>query len=126
MRTLEEIEKDIERAQEDYDKKWYADNTNMSWVEFKKWAEPEIRALDELSRERRMTMSYKLNDIPSYADVMKLIDFIECVKEGVFIDYDGDGRYCIDGKETDIEIYPSDVNHGAIRWEFDSVAWYNK
>jgi len=125
-RTLEQIEADIERVEEAYDVKFHADNTNRSWEEFMKWAEPEIRALGELSRERRMMMPYKLTEIPDFADVMPLDEFIKCVDSGGFIDYDGSGNYCIDGMETDIKIHPSDVKHGAIRWEFDSVAWYNR
>jgi hypothetical protein len=94
--------------------------------DFLKWAEPEIKALAELSREKRMMMPYELSDIPDYVDVMPLKDFIDCVEGGGFIDYDGSGNYVLNGKETNIAVYPSDVKHGAIRWEFDSVAWYNR
>ena len=125
VRTLEQIEKDIKKAEEAYDKKFY-DPKERSWDEFKKWATPEIRDLGRLSREKRMMMPYELSDIPGFADVMSLKDFIDCVKSGGFIDYDGSGNYVINGKETNITIHPSDVAYGAIRWEFDSVAWYNK
>lgn len=127
MRTLEEIDADIKRVGDIYDAKFCdTANSSRSWEEFCKWAEPEIQSLTELSRERRMLMPYEFHKIPDYADVMLLKDFIECCNLGDFIDYDGDGYYVMDGQETDILIKPSDVKHGAIRWEFDSVAWYNK
>lgn len=125
-RTLEQIEKELEAARKAYDKKFFADNTDRLWNAFIKWADPEIKLIGKLSREKRMMMPYTLDEIPEYADVMSLEDFIECVKSGGFIDYDGEGNYVLDGKETNISIFPSDVKHDAIRWEFDSVAWYNK
>lgn len=125
MRALEEIMNEIEEVRDSYDVK-FNHHDGLSWEAFLKWAEPEIKRLRELSRERRMMMPYKLDTIPDYADVMTLDDFILCVEEGGFIDYDGFGLYVLNGKETNIEVYPSDVKHGAIRKEFDSVAWYNR
>lgn len=125
MRTLEQIENELEETRDAYDVKFNS-HAGLSWEEFLKWAEPEIKRLGELSREKRMLMPYKLDVIPDYADVMTLKHFVECVEDGGFIDYDGFGRYVLDGKETDIEIYPSDVKHNSVRWEFDSVAWYNR
>ena len=124
-RTLEQIEKELEEARDAYNKKFHNEE-HIPWPEFVKWAEPEIKKMDELSREKRMMMPYTLSDIPNYADVMPLNDFIDCCNSGGFIDYDGSGNYVLDGMETDITIHPSDVKHGAIRWEFDSVAWYNR
>jgi hypothetical protein len=124
-RTLEQIQEDIKKAQEAYDVKFH-DMTPRSWEEFMEWAKPEILALDELSREKRMMMPYELSDIPDYADIMSLEDFIGCVNDGEFIDYDGYGHYVLNGKETNVVIYPSDIKHQAIRREFDSVAWYNR
>lgn len=125
MRTLEDIEAEIEAYRELYDQK-FNNHDGLSWEEFLKWAEPELKQLARLSREKRMMMPYKLDDIPDYADVMTLQEFIENVNDGGFIDYDGFGHYVLNGKETDITIYPSDIEHGAIRREFDSVAWYNR
>jgi len=125
-RTLEQIEADYEKAKEAYDKKFREPNDGRSWDDFLRYAKKEIDDLDRLSREKRMMMPYELDDIPDFADVMPLKEFIECVDNGLFIDYDGSGNYVLNGKETNITIYPSDVVHGAIRWEFDSVAWYNK
>jgi hypothetical protein len=124
-RTLEQIEADLERTRDAYDKK-FNDPTHRTLEEFEKWAKPEILALDRLSREKRMMMPYKLSEIPDFADIMTLKDFVNACKSGCFSDYDGSGNYILDGKETNITIYPSDIKYGTIRWEFDSVAWYNK
>lgn len=125
-RTIEQIEADIEKAQEAYDKKFHEPNDERSWDDFLKYSKKEIEDLDRLSREKRMMMPYELEEIPDYADVMTIKLFIECVKDGLFIDYDGFGHYVMGDKETNITIYPSDIEHGAIRTEFDKVAWYNR
>jgi hypothetical protein len=126
-RTLEQIEKELEEVQELYDKKWHSDNTNRPWEEFLKWAEPEIKKIGELSREKRMNLPVILGDKVQPDDhVMSIKDFIGCVKCGGFIDYDGFGRYVKDNQETNIEIYPSDVKHKAIRKDFDTIVWYNR
>ena len=125
-RTLEQIEADLEKANEAYYKKFNEPNDRKSWDDFLRYAKKEIEDMDRLSREKRMMMPYELDDIPDFADVMPLKEFIACVEGGGFIDYDGSGNYVLNGKETNITIYPSDVEHGAIRWEFDSVAWYNR
>lgn len=125
MRNLEDIEADIEKAQKGLSKK-FNDHTERSYEECEKWVQPEVELLDKLSREKRMIMPYELHEIPDYADVMTLDDFIKACNQGCFIDYDGYGHYCLNGKESSITIHPSDIYHNSIRREFDSVAWYNK
>ena len=71
-RTLEQIEADIEKAQDVYDVKFH-DKTPRSWDEFLEWAKPEIQTLDELSREKRMMMPYELSEILDFADVIRVI-----------------------------------------------------
>ena len=77
-------------------------------------------------------MPYELEKIPDYGDVMLLSDFIEDVKCGNFIDYDGNGQYIKSGEKgeedmmTNIDIYPSDIEDGVIRKEFDKIAWFNR
>lgn len=56
-----------------------------------------------------------------------LQEFIEQVKSGGFIDYDGFGYYS-DGKyqyPTE-EVYPSTVAAGKINRKFSHVVWFNK
>jgi hypothetical protein len=128
-RTLEQIEKELEEAQIAYDMKFYEDNEDNAqrpWEEFLKYAEPELKKIGKLSREKRMMMPYKLEEIPEYGDVMSLKDFIGCVNEGGFIDYDGYGHYAKDNMMSDIIIRPSDVKHKSIRKDFDTIVWFNR
>ena len=64
--------------------------------------------------------------IIAYILAISLKDFIECVKCGGFINYDGYGKYVKNGMETDIEIYPSDVKNKNVRKEFDKIIWFNR
>jgi hypothetical protein len=125
-RTLKQIEQEIEKFSELYDKKWYEDDPSRPWNEFLKYAEPEIKKLGELSREKRMMMPYKLSALSDFGDVMSLKQFIDCVNAGGFIDYDGYGYYVKDNQETNIIIYPSDIKYKAIRKEFDTIVWFNR
>lgn len=97
-----------------------------SFREYEDYIEPYSSKMNELSRKIRMIREYELEEIPTYGDVMTLDYFIECVQDGGFIDYDGSGNYIKDGKMTNISIYPSDVEHGAIRREFDTIIWFNR
>jgi hypothetical protein len=123
---LLEIEKEVEELNRRIDEKNKAWDHSKPFEDYWEHMKPENRRLAELSREERMIMPYELSELPSYGDVMTLEHFIECVKEGGFIDYDGYGYYVKDGMETDITIHPSDIGHGAIRKEFDTIIWYNR
>jgi uncharacterized protein YigE (DUF2233 family) len=79
-----------------------------------------------LERELRTIMPYKLMDKVDDDDVMTIKEFISAVKSGLFIDYDGYGRYVKDGKKTNIVILPSDVKYQAIRRDFNRMVWFNK
>jgi hypothetical protein len=57
---------------------------------------------------------------------MTVEQFIEDVKSGCLIDYDGWGYYVKDNKRTNIMVFPSDVKYNAIRKEFDTIVWFNK
>jgi len=82
----------------------------------------KLRALD---RELRMIMPYELiGEIDKDADVMTIKEFINAVKSGIFIDYDGYGRYVKDYKKTNITILPSDVKYQTIRRDFDTIVWF--
>jgi len=65
--------------------------------------------------------------IYKYADLMTIDDFIEAVKRGDFIDWDGSGNFC-DGKTEDHERLSCEALYNG--FEPDSkwthVAWYNK
>lgn len=57
---------------------------------------------------------------------MPIEEFIEYCNDGVFIDYDGYGKYVIENKMSDITIYPSDVKMNKVRKDFTHVMWFNR
>ena len=124
--TIDEIDAEIDKLQEivqEKDSKWDHDKP---FDEYREHIEPEMAQMRNLSKIRRMIMPYELSELPDYGDVMSLQDFIENCKCGNFIDYDGYGYYVKNAQETNIMIIPSDVEHGAIRPDFDTIIWYNR
>jgi hypothetical protein len=125
-KRIEEIDEKIEKLEailDEKEKTWDMTNTYEQYVDYRS---PEVRVLNVLNRERRLIMPYELSDLPDYGDVMSLEHFIDCVKSGGFINYDGWGNYVIDGKKTNIDIYPSDVKNDAIRKDFNTIIWFNR
>ena len=137
---MKEIEEEISRLSHivhektsAFDKKWFAKKRDSVMADFDEYQEkinkacqPELGQLIKLETKLRMEKEPVFSELPDYGDVMSLKDFIENVKCGGFIDYDGYGNYVKDGKETDIEIYPSDVKKGNIRKDFDTIIWFNR
>lgn len=71
-------------------------------------------------------MANYITPIPDYGDVMPLREFLESVRDGMFIDYDGFGYPVKDDKmDDDIRIYPSNVVHV---WPKDAthIVWFNR
>jgi hypothetical protein len=125
-KRLEEINKEqdkIENLIDEKDKKW---DINKPFNEYWEYMRPEKEKLSNLCGESRMISPIEVDDISTHGDVMSLKDFEDNVACGGFIDYDGFGRYIVDGKETNIEIYPSDFKRGLIREEFDTIIWFNR
>ena len=88
---------------------------------------PFDEKVGELYRKQRMEIPIVLRDeIDADDDVMTLEDFRKAVDVGFFIDNDGFGCYIKDGRKTNIHIYPSDFEYGAIREGFTEIAWFNK
>lgn len=67
-----------------------------------------------------------MKDIPDYGDHMPLEDFVECCKDGMFIDYDGWGHYASEKKMSTKIIRPSNVTDGTYKKNFSHVVWFNK
>lgn len=126
MTKLEKIERDIEIAEEKYNEIFSNSQVYPTLDKYLEAIEPYREVLAALSRKKRLIMPYELDDMPDYGDVMSLNDFIETVRDGGFIDYDGSGNYVKDGKMSNIDIYPSDVEYGAIRKDFDTIIWFNR
>ena len=134
--------KELQKKIDEKDKEWYeeldGEYTNIEhelskedpdagYSEYLEFLEPEQSELVKLERERRKIQPYVLSEISDFGDVMSLKDFIGNVKCGGFIDYDGFGYYVKNGKESDIEIHPSDLKNGVIRDdEFTEMIWFNK
>ena len=129
---LAEIEVELEKAYEEtealekteppYDQ----DDPQGSWNAYCKHMKPAWLKTAKLGREKRMLMTPEFEELSTYGDLMTLEHWLECVECGGFIDYDGHGRYVRDGKESNIEVYPSDVKHNSVRKDFDSVMWFNR
>ncbi len=126
-KRLKEIEEEIDVLETIINKKeetW--DNCKPFEEYWKHVQQPERNNIYKLDRERRMIMPYELKEIPDYGDVMPLADFIQCVEDGIFLDYDGHGYYVKDKKESNIMIIPSDVEYNSVRKDFDTIVWFNK
>jgi hypothetical protein len=103
-------------------------NKYKDYEEFEKALAPYQRDVRNLERELRMIMPCKSDGVSITKDdcVMTVAKFIEDVKSGCLIDYDGWGYYIKDNKRTNIMVFPSDVKYNAIRKEFDTVIWFNR
>lgn len=87
---------------------------------------PYDEKIEELSNERRMIMPAELKELSDYGELMTLKSFVKACKSGMFYDYDGFGYYVKDSQQTDIKIYPSDIDRKKYRKDFDTVIWFNK
>lgn len=125
---IERLEKEIDELSDYIHTKMYSVNMiDIKTIdEYDNICRDEKRKLNELNRKLRMIEPYNLSDIPNYGDIMSLEHFIDCVKSGGFIDYDGFGRYIDNDRMTSIEIYPSDIKHDSIRKGFDNIIWFNR
>lgn len=126
-KTQEELEKELDIAHDESQEAFDNAPPNMDFEQFQSYMRPFNRKVSEISRQLRMIMTPVFeDDVPEYGDVMSLEHFIDNVESGGFIDYDGLGRYVKDGKESNIDIYPSDVKNKTIRKDFDTIVWYNR
>ena len=68
----------------------------------------------------------KFEPIPSYGDHITMKTFLEWVRTGCIIDYDGHGKYATDKQMTDITVFPSDVKSKKLDKSFSHIVWFNK
>jgi len=129
---LAEIEVELEQVYEEIDElektepPYDSNDMGGSWEKYKAHMKPAWDKQAKLGREKRMLMTPEFDELSEYGDVMSLEHFFDCVKGGGFIDYDGFGRYVRDGKESNIDIYPSDIQHKSVRDDFDTIIWFNR
>ena len=124
--SLDKLEKEKKNLLELHSKEFENLPDGMSWYEVEEHFAPINAKIEKVDQQIRMVREPEFSEITSRAHIMSLEDFIENVKVGNFIDYDGSGNYVRGNKESDISIYPSDVKANMIRKDFDKVAWYNK
>lgn len=123
------LEKKRDAYWEDWKEKTLAGNEPVfNHNDCEKALEPEASMLDQLSRDKRMIISYELEPITedTIGHLMPLSEWIDCVREGGFIDYDGYGYYCIGNQKSNVVVYPSDLKYQSIRSGFDGVLWLNR
>lgn len=125
-KTEEELEKELDIAYDESQEAFENAPSGMDFEEFNDYMRPFNRKVGEISRSLRMIKVPTFSEIPEYGDVMPLEHFKDNVESGGFIDYDGFGHYVKDGKESDIEIYPSDFKYNSVRKDFDTIIWFNR
>ena len=127
MSRIEEIQAEIRKQEKLLSAAIKKSDKYPTYEEFEIVIAPFQAKLRTLDRELRMLLPCELiDDVKTDDDVMSIGEFINAVKSGLFIDYDGYGRYVKDGKKTNIQILPSDIKYRAIRKEFDTIVWFNK
>ena len=120
------LEIELQIAYEEDAKRFRDAPLNMNFQEFKKYMSSTSDKVSKISRKLRLIKKPTYSELSNYGDVMTLDHFIENVKSGGFIDYDGYGLYVKDDKETDIEIYPSDIKYNSVRSDFNTIIWFNR
>lgn len=123
LKVAREETRELEKSEPPYNR----ENPGASWDAYSKHMRPAWDKQQKLDRELRLLMIPEFTrDVEEGDHVMKLKDFILHVKHGMFIDYDGFGHYVRDGKVSNIDIYPSDIDYDSIRDDFDMIVWFNK
>lgn len=80
-----------------------------------------------LIHERSLITPIKLEPLDDYGDLMTIKEWVDCVKCGGFIDYDGDGVYATETQKSNKFIKPSHVKRFPMRdKEFTHIVWYNR
>lgn len=65
--------------------------------------------------------------IPDIGDLMTMKDWLECVADGGFIDYDGYGHYATETEmDESVVVRPSDVAAGKIDLSRTHIVWFNR
>ena len=128
IEKINEAMKKLETARIIHSEQWEIAMSMPSWSECEDYIEPYAEKVAEASREYRFLQIPVMSEIGSkeHGDRMSLKDFIENCNSGGFIDYDGYGTYIRGFKQSDINIYPSDVENGKTRTDFAEVMWYNR
>lgn len=74
-----------------------------------------------------MKIEVKTHPWPNYGDKFTIEEFIQHVRDGLFINYDGSGYYATEEEVSRIPAIPSEIEY--TQWGmtgFTHVAWFNK
>lgn len=123
---IKNLKEKLEKAEKEYDEVFSKLPPNLDWDEFNTRLRPYDNKITKLNRELTLIKTPNFTKIPNYGDRMTIKSFIQRVKNGVFINYDGFGKYVRDDKMSDIIIRPSDVLSKQIREDFDEIIWFNQ
>lgn len=71
------------------------------------------------------------SSVPEYGNLFTFEEFLENIRQGFFIDYDGVGHYAFEDAtgiiwDSKILVYPSDYANRRIDFRFSHVIWFNK
>ena len=124
LKQIEILEEKLRIAQEEHDKRLES-APYTSYKEYYNYVSITSKVCCELSRQINLIREPNFTELSSFGDLMTIEEFVENVKSGGFIDYDGYGYYVKDNKQSDITIRPSDVENG-IRKDFNKVIWFNR
>ena len=122
----EKLLEELEAARDDADERFSNAPMGMDYKELTEYMRETNMKLSLASRKYRLIKTPVYSELSTFGSVMPLKEFISCCKCGGFINYDGFGLYVKDGKESDIEIYPSDIKNKCVRKDFDTVIWFNR
>lgn len=135
MSNEKKIEKLREKQRLAYEEYWSAmDETidkEMEWHEVEKHLRPSVTKIKEIEQQIDILTPVEFKDIPDYGDPMPIDAWIECVRDGFFIDYDGHGYLATETQMSNVRIYPSDFAKSwflekAGKGEFTHVIWFNR
>ncbi len=130
MKTIDELEK--EKDIQIKARKKVMDNFDFQASEsFQEWEdalEPFNKKISRLVFLIESQTPVEWADLPKYGDLMRIEDWIECVEDGGFIDYDGSGTYSDGERMSNKTVHPSDVNADQLikNEEFTRIVWFNR
>lgn len=67
-----------------------------------------------------------MKPIPDYCEHMTIEDFVQCCKDGLFVNNDGSGYYATQTEMSDEQALPSILRHGIYNPDYTHVCWFNK
>jgi hypothetical protein len=128
MKKEEQLRKQLDEAVKADSEAFHNCPLGLSYEGFQEHMAKTSNEVQRISREYRLivTPEFKGEQPGADDDVMTIEDFIECCNDGGFIDYDGSGTYLGEEGLSNIDIYPSDVDHDMVRKDFKKIVWYNR